>query len=39
MSASGQALNETVNRFREDVRAWRGAGYPDTANVTRRLLE
>jgi hypothetical protein len=39
MLASEEQLNEFVNELREEVRSWREAGYPDTANVTRRLLE
>lgn len=39
LSGSGAELNETVNRLRDEVRAWREAGYPGTAVVTRRLLE
>ncbi len=31
--------NEVVNQLREEVREWRGKGYPGTAIVTRRLLE
>ena len=31
--------NEVVNQLREEVREWRGNGYPGTAIVTRRLLE
>ena len=30
--------NTIVNDLREEVRAWRDAGYPETANVTRQLL-
>lgn len=37
--ASTEQRNEFVNQLRDDVRAWREAGYPDTAIVTRRLLE
>jgi type III restriction enzyme len=40
LSASSSAeLNEFVNQLRDEVRAWREAGYPGTAAVTRRLLE
>lgn len=39
LSASAAELNEFVNRLRDEVRAWREAGYPGTAGVTRRLLE
>jgi SOS-response transcriptional repressor LexA len=40
LSASSAAeLNEFVNQLRDEVRAWRDAGYPGTAVVTRRLLE
>lgn len=31
--------NEAVNLLRAEVRDWRRAAYPGTANVTRRLLE
>lgn len=31
--------NEFVNQLRDEVRAWREAGWPGTAVVTRRLLE
>src|SRR5436853_102627 len=31
--------NEFVNQLRDEVRDWRNRGYPDTAFVTRRLLE
>jgi len=31
--------NDGVNQLREEVREWRGKGYPGTAIVTRRLLE
>lgn len=37
--ASSEQQNDTVNQLREEVRAWREAGYPGTAMVTRRLLE
>jgi hypothetical protein len=33
-----QEQNETVNRLRDEVRAWREAGYPGTAIVTRRCV-
>jgi type III restriction enzyme len=39
LSASAAELNEFVNQLRDAVRAWREAGYPGTAMVTRRLLE
>lgn len=39
MLASEEQLNDFVNELRDEVRGWREAGYPDTANVTRRLLE
>jgi len=39
LSASSAELNEFVNQLRDEVRAWREAGYPGTAGVTRRLLE
>jgi type III restriction enzyme len=39
LSAAAGELNEFVNHLRDDVRAWREAGYPGTAVVTRRLLE
>lgn len=38
LSASTET-NEVVNHLRDEVRAWRQAGYPGTALVTRRLLE
>jgi hypothetical protein len=38
LSASGAELNEFVNGLRDEVRAWRAAGYPGTAGATRRLL-
>src|SRR6516162_1974814 len=31
--------NELVNQLRDEIRDWRAKGYPDTALVTRRLLE
>ena len=37
--ASSEQRNDFVNQLREEVRAWREAGYPGTAVVTRRLLE
>lgn len=39
LSASAAEQNDFVNQLREDIRAWREAGYPGTAMVTRRLLE
>lgn len=39
MVAQNEQYNEFVNQLREEVRAWREAGYPSTAIVTRRLLE
>ena len=39
LSAAAAEQNEFVNQLRDDVRAWREAGYPGTAAVTRRLLE
>jgi type III restriction enzyme len=39
LSASSAELNAFVNQLRDEVRAWREAGYPGTAAVTRRLLE
>jgi type III restriction enzyme len=39
LSASAGELNTFVNQLRDDVRAWREAGWPGTAVVTRRLLE
>ncbi len=39
LSASAAELNDFVNQLRDEVRAWREAGYPGTAVVTRRLLE
>src|SRR5581483_7662999 len=40
LSASTAAeKNDFVNQLRDEVRAWREAGYPGTAVVTRRLLE
>ena len=39
MLASSEQHNDFVNQLRDEVRAWRDAGYPGTALVTRRLLE
>ncbi|KAB2922174.1 MAG: hypothetical protein F9K22_12345 [Bacteroidetes bacterium] len=39
LSASAAEKNEFVNQMRDEVRAWREAGWPGTAVVTRRLLE
>jgi type III restriction enzyme len=39
LSATAAEHNELVNQLRDEVRAWREAGYPGTAVVTRRLLE
>jgi type III restriction enzyme len=39
MFASSEQQNDFVNQLRDEIRTWRNAGYPDTANVTRRLLE
>lgn len=39
LSASVAGLNDFVNQLRDEVRAWREAGWPGTAVVTRRLLE
>src|SRR2546425_6505957 len=39
MLASSEERNDFVNQLRDEVRAWREAGYPETALVTRRLLE
>lgn len=39
LSAAAAEQNEFVNQLRDQVRAWREAGYPGTAVVTRRLLE
>jgi len=39
LSASAAEENDFVNQLRDEVRAWREAGYPGTAIVTRRLLE
>ena len=37
--ASSEQRNDFVIQLRDEVRAWRWAGYPGTAAVTRRLLE
>src|ERR1700677_4409242 len=37
--SSSSEKNDVVNTLRDEVRAWRDAGYPGTAIVTRRLLE
>ena len=34
-----EKLNDFINQMRYEIRAWREAGYPGTALVTRRLLE
>jgi type III restriction enzyme len=39
MLASSEQRNDFVNHLRDEVSAWREAGYPGTALVTRRLLE
>src|SRR5208283_3225464 len=39
MLASIEQQNDFINQLREEVRAWREALYPNTAIVTRRLLE
>ena len=39
LSAAAPEQNDFVNKLRDEVRAWRLAGYPGTAAVTRRLLE
>ncbi len=39
LSAWAAEKNEFVNQLRDEVRAWREAGWPGTAVVTRRLLE
>jgi type III restriction enzyme len=39
MLIAGEQMNEFINHLRDEVRAWREAGYPGTAVVTRRLLE
>jgi type III restriction enzyme len=38
-AAAAAEKNDFVNRLRDEMRAWREAGYPGTAVVTRRLLE
>jgi type III restriction enzyme len=35
----GEQMNDFINNLRDEVRAWRKAGYGGTAVVTRRLLE
>jgi type III restriction enzyme len=37
--SSGSERNDVVNQLRDEIRDWRGRGYPGTAIVTRRLLE
>jgi hypothetical protein len=39
MLIAGEQMNDFVNHLRDEVREWRGAGWPGTAAVTRRLLE
>jgi type III restriction enzyme len=39
MLIAGEQMNDFVNQLRDEVRAWRQAGWPGTAVVTRRLLE
>ncbi|HET7550458.1 MAG TPA: S24 family peptidase [Gemmatimonadaceae bacterium] len=39
MLIADEQMNDFVNQLRDEVRAWREAGYPGTAMVTRRLLE
>lgn len=39
MLASLEQQNDVVNTLRDEVKAWREAGYPGTALVTRSLLE
>jgi type III restriction enzyme len=39
MLVSSERMNDFVNGLRDEVRAWRKAGYSGTAVVTRRLLE
>lgn len=39
LSAAASEKNEFVNQLRGEIRAWREAGWPGTAVVTRRLLE
>jgi len=38
-AAANEERNEFVNDLRQKVRAWREAGWPGTALVTRRLLD
>ena len=38
LSASTEK-NDFINHLRDEICEWRKAGYPDTALVTRRLLE
>src|SRR5713101_2613070 len=37
--SSSTEKNDFVNQLRDEIRDWRGHGYPGTALVTRRLLE
>jgi len=37
--SSSSEKNDFVNQLRDEIRDWRGQGYPGTALVTRRLLE
>ena len=37
--SSSTEKNDFVNQLRDEIRDWRGQGYPGTALVTRRLLE
>src|SRR3989442_4998438 len=39
MVASSEQMNDFVNQLRGEVGEWRRSGYPNTAIVTRRLLE
>jgi hypothetical protein len=39
MTAAAEEKNEVVIQLRNEVRAWREAGYPGTSLVTRRCLE
>lgn len=39
MLIADEQANEFVNHLRDEIRAWREAGWPGTAVVTRRLLE
>lgn len=39
MLIADEQMNDFVNQLRDEVRAWRAAGWPGTAVVTRRLLE